>query len=190
MKSLLFAALCAALSTGSAGAWAQDASGRGGFLVRGDLEFGGDDLVTVDFDEGDSQTIKAGQGVSAGVGGWFRPLVDNPLEIHALVGLKYVTTAADNADVNVSRVVLKLDGVYRFSNDWFASIGLTHHSSPELDGDGFFEDISFDDATGVTLGVGWKWIGLNYTNIEYSSEFYEDVDASSIGLSFTYRFGQ
>jgi hypothetical protein len=25
--------------------------------------------------------------------------------------------------------------------------------------------------------------------MEYSSEFYEDVDASSIGLSFTCRFG-
>ena len=72
---------------------------------------------------------------------------------------------------------------------WFVGVGITHHASPELDGDGFFEDIQFDDGTGVSAELGWKWIALRYTKMEYSSEFYEDVDASSIGLSFTWRFG-
>ena len=43
------------------------------------------------------------------------------------------------------------------------------HMSPELDGDGFFEDIEFDDANGFKVEFGWKWIGLHYTKIEYSS---------------------
>jgi hypothetical protein len=168
---------------------AEEDPARGGLLARVDMEFGGDDLVTVDFEDGESQDIKAGQGLGLGIGGWFRPVADNPFEVHALVGFKYTTTAAENADINVSRMVLRLDGVYRFANEWWASIGLTHHASPELDGDGFFEDIPFDDATGFSAGFGWKWIGLHYTSLEYSSAFYEDVDAGSIGLSLTYRFG-
>jgi hypothetical protein len=188
MKSLLAAGVLAAMLFGSA-TQAEDLTKRGGFLLRGDFEFGGDELLTVDFEDGESQDIRAGQGISGGVGGWFRPIAGNPFEIQALIGLKYVTTAAENADINVSRTVLKVDALYRFENDWWTSIGLTHHAGAELDGDGFFEDISFDDATGVTFGAGWKWIGLEYTKIEYSSEFYQDVDASSIGVSFTYRFG-
>ena len=190
MKSIWAAGAFAALLMSAVAAQAEDVTKRGGFLVRMDLEFGGDDLATVEFESGDSQDVKAGQGITGGIGAWFRPIANKPFELQALLGYKYVTTAADNADISVSRVVLELDGLYRFSNDWFASGGLTHHSSPKLDGDGFFEDISFDDATGFNIGVGWKWIALNYTKIEYSSEFYEDVDASSIGVSFTYCFGQ
>jgi hypothetical protein len=61
--------------------------------------------------------------------------------------------------------------------------------SPELDGDGFFEDIEFDDATGFSVEVGWKWIGLHVTQLDYSSEFYEDADAGHVGLRFTWRPG-
>ena len=188
MRFLMAAAVAAALF-GGAGAHAQETGARGGFLTQLDLDFGGDDIATVDFDDGDSQDLRAGQGVALSLGGWFKPVASSPFEIQALVGYKFVGTAAENADINVSRVVLALNGVYRFGNGAWLAAGLSHHASPELDGDGFFEDIPFDDATGFRLEAGWKWIGLHYTKMEYSSTFYEDVDASSIGLSLTYRFG-
>ena len=62
--------------------------------------------------------------------------------------------------------------------------------SPELDGDGFFEDVEFDDANGFNVEVGWRWVALHYTKMEYSSPGFEDVDASNVGIRFTYRFGQ
>jgi len=61
--------------------------------------------------------------------------------------------------------------------------------SPELDGDGFFEDVEFDDATGFSVEAGWKWIGLHYTQLDYSSELYEDADAGSIGVRFSWQPG-
>jgi hypothetical protein len=192
MKSIWAAGACAALLMVSGAASAadqEDTAPRAGFLAELDLDYGGDDLVTVEFEDGESQNVKAGQGITGAIGMWFRPVPSTPFELQGLVGFKYTTTAADNADINVSRVVLELNGVYRFTNDWYVSLGLTHHASPELDGDGFFEDIPFDDSTGFTAEVGWKWIGLHFTNLEYSSEFYEDVDAGSIGLSFTYHLG-
>lgn len=184
VAALAAASLCLALP-----AQAEDAGKRGGFLVNLDLDFGGDDLVTINFEDGDSQDVKAGQGVAFGLGGWFRPVADTPFELQAALGYKYLTTAASNADIKLTRTTLQLNAVYRFENAWYLSGGLVRHMSPELDGDGFFEDIEFDDATGFSAEVGWKWIGLHYTALDYSSQFYEDADAGHIGIRFTWRQG-
>jgi hypothetical protein len=83
--------------------------------------------------------------------------------------------------------VLQLNAVYRHSSDWYFGAGWEHHLSPKLDGDGFFEDIGFDDATGFTVEVGWRWLGLHYTKIDYSAPGYQDADAGHIGLRVTWR---
>jgi hypothetical protein len=193
MKILAAAALVAATALCGQSAWAQRADKPlptgGGFLAQMDMEFGGDKILTVDFEDGDSQDIRAGQGLALDVGGWFRPSETVPLEIAGTIGYKFVMTAAENADINLSRTVVKLNATYWFQNTWFVTAGLTHHMSPQLDGDGFFEDIEFDDATGFSAEVGWRWIALRYTNITYELPGFEDIDASSVGLTLTYRFG-
>ena len=192
MKLLVTLTLCVAGILGGQTAYAQRApqhGGRGGFLVQTDLEFGGDTVASVDFENGDSQNVHAGQGISLGIGGFVRPSERVPIEIAAVVGYKFVTTAASNADIHLSRTVLKLNGTYWFQKGWFVTAGLTEHLSPELNGDDFFEDIHFEDATGFSAEFGWRWIALRYTNIKYKLPGFEDTDASSIGLSFTYRFG-
>src|SRR5688572_3789445 len=147
MKSLTAVVVIAALSTCGT-AYAQRADKPlpvgGGFLAQMDMEFGGDKILTVDFEDGDSQDIRAGQGLALDVGGWFRPSENVPFEIAGTVGYKFVMTAAENADINLSRTVVKLNATYWFRNTWFATAGLTHHVSPKLDGDGFFEDITFE----------------------------------------------
>ena len=188
-KFVRAATLAAVLLAASSLAGAADSWPRGGWLVQLDLDYGGDDLATVAFTNGESQHVKAGQGVSFGVGGYFRPVESAPFELQAILGYKVVFTAADNADIKVTRSTFQLNGIYRFANDWYAGGGLTHHMGPELNGDGFFEDIEFDDATGFTAEFGWRWIGLHYTKMDYSSEGYEDADSSHVGLRFTYRFG-
>jgi hypothetical protein len=189
MKRFVCAAVLAASLGAVAPAQAEEVGKRGGWLVNLDLDYGGDDLVTVSFEDGDSQNVKAGQGIAVGVGGWFKPMGDVPFEIQATLGYKYVTTAATNADIKVTRTTLQLSGVYRFENDWYVGGGLLQHKGPELDGDGFFEDIEFDDATGFQVEAGWKWIGLHYTRMDYSADGYEDADASHFGLRFTWRPG-
>lgn len=186
------AALVAAsmLLVGSmAEAQSPSAARKDGWLVQMDLDSGGDSVATVDFENGDSQEVRAGQGVSLGVGGWFRPIASSPFELQALLGMKYVTTAADNADINLSRVTMQLNGVYRFPNQWFMGAGVMHHLSPKLHGGGFFESVDFEDATGFQAEVGWRWISLHYVNLSYSVPGFEDVDAGSIGLRFTWRPG-
>lgn len=186
---LIMSLVAVAALFASSGARAENPHPRAGLITQMDLEFGGDTVATVAFDDGDTQNVHAGQGLSLGVGAYFRPNPEGPFEIDALIGFKYVTTAASNADINISRTVLKLNGTYWFEQGWFVTAGITHHLSPELDGDGFFEDVPFDDATGFSAEVGWRWIALRYTSITYTNDFIEDVDASSLGLSFTWRFG-
>lgn len=189
MKTLAGAALLAASLGLLAPAHAADSDRRGGFLVNLDLDYGGDDLATVSFEDGESQNVKAGQGFGIAIGGWFRPVEETPLEVQAALGYKFVTTAASNADIGVTRTTLQLNAVYRLANNWYFGAGLMRHMGPELDGDGFFEDIEFDDATGFSAEVGWKWIGLHFASIDYSAEGYEDADAGYVGLRFTWRAG-
>ena len=188
-KFVCAAALAAALMSVTVAAPAAEPVKRGGFLAQLDLDFGGDDVATLAFTNGDTQNVKAGQGLGLGIGGYFRPVESVPFELQGILGYKVVWTAADNADIKMTRTTLQLNGIYRFANDWYAGGGYTMHMSPELDGDGFFEDFEFDDANGFTVEFGWKWIGLHYTKIEYSSPGFEDVDASNIGIRFTGRFG-
>jgi len=196
MYKLTGAALLAlfSITAQAAGPASSDLGPRGGFLGQLDLDFGGDDLATVYFEDDDSQDITAGQGVTLSAGGYFRPLDNSAFEIDASIGYKYATTQADNADINVSRTVMQLGALYRWPNGFYVGAGLVEHFSPQLNGDGFFEDVQFDDATGFNVEIGWRWISVHYTDIQYTNDFLdffgEDIDASHVGLRFTYRFGQ
>jgi hypothetical protein len=162
---------------------------RAGFLLQSDLDYGGDDVATVYFEDDSSQNLKAGQGLAITAGGYFRPIEDSSFEIQGSVGYKFSTTQASNADIGMTRTLLQLEALYRFPNGVYLGAGVMHHMSPRLNGDDFFPDIDFDDATGFNSEIGWRWISLHYTNISYSSDFFEDVDASAFGLRFTWRFG-
>lgn len=159
-----------------------------GLVLQADLDYGGDDLATVSFTNGESQDVKAGQGIVVSGGVHFRPSGEVPFDIQTLVGYKYVTTAASNADIKVTRVVFQVLGDYQFDNGVYLGGGVVRHTGTKLDGDGFFRDIDFDDATGYTIESGWRWVGLHYTHIEYENNFVKKVDASHVGLRFSFKF--
>lgn len=186
---LLIAAIAAApAANAEARPLPGDSGNRVGFAVQTDLDYGGDKLATVSFTNGKSQDVRAGQGVTVSGGFHFRPAENTPFDMQALVGYKYVTTAAKNADITVTRVVLQLLGDYQFDNGVYLGGGVVQHSGTKLDGDGFFRNVDFDDATGFVLQAGWRWVGLHYTNIKYGNAFVKDVDASHFGVRIMYRF--
>jgi len=159
-----------------------------GFLVEGDLEYGGDDIVTIDFEDGSSQDIKAGQGGTIALGGYFKPRVDGSFSVRATVGYKFVTSAADNADIGIDRMVYEIVGNYDWPSGWRVGAGLVQHTNIEFDADGFGRNVKFDDATGFTAEFGWKWISFSYTAIDYKDEFGGKWDAGSLGLALAWRF--
>ena len=111
MKKLASAALLGVMTVCGAVAQAADTGKRGGFLAQMDLDFGGDDIATLSFTDGDTQDVKAGQGIGIGIGGWFRPVASVPFELQGALGYKVVFTAAENADIKMTRSTLQLNGI-------------------------------------------------------------------------------
>jgi hypothetical protein len=156
------------------------------FVVEAAAEFGGDDLATVFFTNGDDQTIKAGDGLSIHAG--FKQRFNNDQSIlKGTIGYKFHTTAADNSDVGTSSLPLNLSIMQKLDGNWHVSGGLTYQMNTELDGDGFFQDVKFDDSLGFSLGIGYSFFTLSYTNLDLGINDNE-VDASNIGLRFGTAF--
>ncbi len=159
-----------------------------GVAFECDLEYGGDDIATVEFTDGSGQHVKTAQGVTAAIGGQYRASADSPFSVRGTVGYKYVTTAASNADIHIGRVVYELVGGYVWDSGWRLGAGITHHSNIKFDADGFGQDVRFDDATGPTVELGWRWIALSYTQLDYTDEYGGNWDASSFGLTLISKF--
>lgn len=191
MKIWIMAALCVVSVLGSQASWAQrkpkDAA-RGGFLLQVDADFGGEKLVTVEYEDF-SQDIRAGQGLALSVGGWFRPIEASNFEIQASVGYKYETTYGSGDDVDLSRTLLQLEGLYRWPGGFYLGAGYVRHIGPTLSIDDF-GDIEFDDANGFNVEAGWRWIGLHYNHMRYAIPPFDDINADAVGLRFTWRPGE
>lgn len=156
-------------------------------LVDGGVEYGGDEILQVFFTNGEDQTMRAGQGGYIGFGGQLEFSSIKKLMLRTTIGIKYNTTAADNANIRLTRYPLSLTPFWKINDDIRLGIGITTHLSPRLRGDGFIPDISYDSTIGTRFEFGYKWIALTYTVIRYENEAGEFFSAGSIGgsLSFT-----
>jgi len=156
-------------------------------MVEGAFEFGGDDVARAYFTNGDRQDIRAGQGGTLAAGVHYK-LAGSPWDFAATLGYKFVRTEDFHVDVGVDRVVVKLVGNYAWRHDWWVEAGPVWHTHIRFNGDDFVPDIRFDDAFGGTVGVGWNFIGLTYTNIHYHSGITGDLDASNVGAIVRWKF--
>lgn len=161
-----------------------------GAVVEGAVAVGGDTVTTVEFTNGDTENVKAGDGVSLHVGAHLQPSVDSPWDLRATVGYKYSGVHARNADITLTRTVWQLIGSYQFLSGFRLGAGVTYHHAVHLDGDGYFDNIAFDDATGPTLEFGWRWIALTYTDMTYKARYpyAGDVNANHVGVRFAWEF--
>lgn len=185
MKHRHFAALAGVLAAAIATpALAQQTSThyplRFGFVAEGAIEFGGDEVARIYFDDNSKQSVDAGQGLSAAVGFYVRPAPQ--WSARATVGYKYVTTKASNADIYLSRVPIELIGSYHFDNGVRLGAGGVWHTGIKFHGDHIAPDVDFDDAYGYTLEVGWRWFVASYTGMDYKDEFGNSYKADSYGI--------
>jgi hypothetical protein len=158
------------------------------FLVEAGIEFGGDEILEVFFTNGGDQTMRAGQGGFIAVGGEFQFPNVNQLMLRTSIGIKYNTTAAENANIRLTRYPVHLTPFWKINDDFRLGVGITTHLGPKLKGDGFFPDVDFTSSAGARFEFGYKWIALTYTAINYKDENGESVSAGSVGacLSFTF----
>lgn len=162
---------------------------RFGWVLEGGIEYGGEVLVTLLFDDGSEQDILAGQGGTVAFGFDYRPARMPQLGLRTTAGVKFTSNASSNADISFIRIPVEVVGSYYFARDWRVGAGLAFHTGVSFNGDSFVPDIAFDPATGATLELGWKAFALTYTAIEYTANG-GSIDASSFGLSASWVFGK
>lgn len=188
-KSFVLGAALLFISFGQASA--QDSEKKASpvrLLVGGALEIGGDRVAQVYFTNGETQSVRAGQGISVAVGGELQVPQLERLRLRATVGYKYVTTAADNAHIRLTRVPIQLTANYMLTEHLRAGAGLALHRGIKFTADGIGQNITFQGATGPTFDLAYRGIGLMYTHMTYTDQFGDKYGANAFGITFTTTF--
>lgn len=142
------------------------------FVLSAGFHFGGDDLATVEYDDGSDDDLEAGGGIYLGAGIEF-PMAPN-MALRTSVGYQFDSVSARNGDADFDRVpwdamVLLGAAPHRLG------FGLTYHTDVQYD---FHDDLGrdvdadFDDALGLVLAYELELspvfsISFKYTDIEY-----------------------
>ena len=153
-------------------------------LIRAALELGGDEIAEVYFTDGNTQSVKAGQGGSLGVGMQLA-FAQEKLLIHTSAGIKYVTTSADNAHIRLTRIPVHLTAHYMVAPKLRIGGGVVTHRGIKFNADGIGDDLKFNGATGPMFEIAYSGVGLSYTAMKYTDEENNSYKANAIGLSFT-----
>lgn len=158
---------------------------------------GGDTLVQVEFDDGDTDKIKAGGAFFFGLGAEFVS-ADNKTAIQLTANYHFDSIEAENGEASFERYPIEVILFGQGERNRFG-VGLTYHLSPtaqiKRDGQGR-DSLKFDNALGLVLEYNYLvgssvWLGLRYTLIDYKKEYWFDsvsVDGRHVGLMAHIRF--
>ncbi len=154
-------------------------------IIEMGVHFGGDELIYESYDNGDKDTMKAGELFSFGFGRLYQ--LSSSWETQLTFGIK--SDAKYDQDVNISWVRYPLNGLifYRMTGIR-VGMGVTYHLSPNLQGSGHAGNIGekYNNALGGLMEIDFiknkrfLW-GIRLTLIEYESKKDSHVvDGSSI----------
>ena len=155
------------------------------FLISVAGEFGGDEIAVTRFEDGQTQSMQAGQGVSVAVGGQYQIPKAEKFLLRGTVGYKYITTMATNAHIRLTRVPVILSANYMVAKKLRLSAGLTNHQVIQFKADGVGEDAKFKSAAGPIFEIAYHGIGLTYTTMNYKDSQNSSYSANSIGVSLS-----
>lgn len=155
------------------------------FLAGGALEFGGDNLAEVYFTDGSTQTMNAGQGGTLFAGGQVRLTKNDKLFLRGSVGIKYLTTKADNAHIRLTRVPLVLSLNYMPVKKVRLATGIVSHQAINLKFDGLGQDTKFTSVPGLQFEAGYGVFALTYTAMTYKDARNVSYRANAIGITIS-----
>ena len=155
------------------------------FLLGAALEFGGDNIAEVYFTDGSTQKMNAGQGGTLFAGGQIRLNKSEKLFLRGSVGIKYLTTKADNVHVRLTRIPLQLSLNYVPVKKLRFAAGVVSHQAINLKFDGIGEDAKFKSSPGLQLEAGYGLFALSYTFMKYKDDNNESFNANAIGVTIS-----
>ena len=163
-----------------------------GVFVAG-FDTGGDKLLTVTFTNGETDSIRANQGLYAG--GGISVLTDSKdIEFQGTLAIKYDGVSASNGDATFTRLPLDALVFYRWEK-FRLGAGLTYVMNPKVKTSGIPPqdlNVTLDNAFGGLVQadflLGRVAIGVRYTALDYKFRG-NTIKASGAGLTFGFTFG-
>lgn len=159
-------------------------------LVAG-YDTGGDKIVNVTFTNGQTDSIRANEGLYLGAG--VSVLNDDKdLEFLGTVNYKFTSIHASNGDIDWTRIPLDALLFYRMES-FRVGAGLTYVMSPKLSGSGVAGGVNtkVDDALGFLVQadylLGKVALGLRYTALDFKAGG-NTVKSSGAGITFGFTF--
>jgi hypothetical protein len=163
-------------------------------VLKGGFDFGGETLVTAVFTNGETDSIKANEGVFFGAGvAIFNDAKTVSSEL--TISWKYTSISADNGDIEFTRFPVDALLFYNFP-EVRVGAGATYHLNPELDGSGVAGglNVDFDNALGFLAQIDWRIaekvsVGARYTALDYDeASSGGTVGSNGLGLVLTAMF--
>jgi hypothetical protein len=155
------------------------------FLLTGAFEFGGDEVAKIHFTNGESQSVRAGQGGAFGVGGQLGLGASDKFLLRGTLGFKYVTTQADNAHIRLTRVPINLTANIMASEKFRIGAGIAMHNSIKFKADGIGSDFALKNASGPIFEIAYRGVGISYTVMKYKDNLGETYSANAFGIIFS-----
>lgn len=176
------------------------------FILSGGLTTGGDKIASVQFTNGDTTNIHAGDLIQIGGGAlWqFRA----PVALALTANYQTAGIAARNGDVTFDRYPLEALLYYTGEKRWRFGGGVRYVESPRYKDYVYREGnnrIEFKNATGAVAEIGYglsdhAWLNVRYVSERYKPESitsngvtswngnFDSVDGSHVGINFLYQF--
>lgn len=158
------------------------------FLVGAALELGGDNVAEVLFTDGSVQSIKAGQGGTLYAGGQFRLNKKETFFLRSSIGIKYVTTKADNAHIRLTRIPIQITANFIPAGKIRLAAGVVSHQAIRLNFDGLGQTEKLTSTPGIVLEAGYGAFALSYTFMTYNDNASRSYSANAIGITLSGAF--
>ena len=168
-------------------------------IARVGLEYGGDKVVEFEYEDGSTPDVTAGGGIvlTLGGGAQLASIGRNALDAQLNAGLKWRTIPeATNQDANWMRFPVEGLFYFRMPSGFRFGAGATVHLANALKTSGSVlnSKVEFKNNPGALLQAeymrGNMVFDLRYTALEYEAEGGGKVDASNIGVGFSFTFGR
>ncbi|HEY5826279.1 MAG TPA: hypothetical protein VIT44_18040 [Cyclobacteriaceae bacterium] len=153
-------------------------------LISGAFEFGGDEVASVLFTNGETQSVNAGQGVTGSLGAQIQFLNVEKFLLRASVGYKYLTTQADNVHIRLTRVPIQLTANFMVIKKLRLSAGLVTQTGIKFNSGGLGGDMTYKSNVGPVFEIAYSGIGISFTALKYKDEDNKSYSAMLSDLHF------
>jgi hypothetical protein len=181
MRTLLLAGcgICALLCGSAANAQWRDVF----FAFDVGVTGGGDKLATARFNDGSTESIRAGGLVQFGAGALWQP-AGGPVALQATLNYHYDDVDSFNGTLRFSRYPIEVLGYYTGLPRWRFGAGPRFVLSPRLKVDipGDNAKITFKNTIGAVVEAGFKIGDYTWVNLRFTGETYKvkDINGTSV----------